>query len=157
MSSLDQILIRRTIQIAWSARRKGNHPFGALLSGPQGKVLIEAENSVITRQDVTGHAELNLVRDASHRFPTEYLASCILYSSTEPCPMCAGAIFWSNIRRVVFGLSESGLSDLVGPENTEEVLLLSCRNIFLRGQKEIEVIGPLLEEEARQVHLGFWD
>ena len=152
----DTQLLKRTFKTASSARRNGNHPFGALLAGPQNEILLKAENSVVSKQDITGHAELNLVREASRIYSPEFLAQCTLYSSTEPCPMCAGAIFWSNIRRVIFGLSEVGLYDLIGPETSEEVLLLSCRDVFQRGQKEIEVIGPLLEEEARKVHRGFW-
>jgi tRNA(Arg) A34 adenosine deaminase TadA len=70
--------------------------------------------------------------------------------------MCAGAIFWSNIRRVVFGLSEEKLYEITG-EDTEEVLFLSCQAVFARGKKQIEVLGPLLEEEARVPHLGFWN
>jgi tRNA(Arg) A34 adenosine deaminase TadA len=70
--------------------------------------------------------------------------------------MCAGAIFWANVRRVVYGLSEESLYALLG-EESEEVLSLSCREIFARGKKPVEVIGPLLEEEAREVHIGFWN
>ena len=69
--------------------------------------------------------------------------------------MCAGAIFWGNVKRVVYGLSEKSLYEMIG-EGTEEVLELPCREIFARGRKSIEVLGPLLEEEAREVHRGFW-
>jgi tRNA(Arg) A34 adenosine deaminase TadA len=69
--------------------------------------------------------------------------------------MCAGAIFWANIRRVVYGLSEANLYTMTGKES-EEVLHLPCRELFARGKKQIEVIGPLLEDEAREVHLDFW-
>jgi tRNA(Arg) A34 adenosine deaminase TadA len=70
--------------------------------------------------------------------------------------MCAGAIFWGNVRRVVFGLSEKSLYEIVG-WNSEEVLFLPCQEIFDKGQKSIEVVGPILEEEARAVHTGFWE
>lgn len=95
------------------------------------------------------------MREVSIQFSPEYLKACILYASNEPCPRCAEGIFWSSIRRVVFELTEAGLDDLMDPETTEEVLLLLCRDIFQRGQKEIEIIGPLLEVETQQVHLGF--
>ncbi len=95
------------------------------------------------------------MRQASQKYDKEFLAGCSLYTSTEPCPMCSGAIFWGNVRRVVYGLSENRLYELVG-EKSEEVLLLSCRNVFETGKKPVEVIGPLLEEEAIKVHEGFW-
>jgi tRNA(Arg) A34 adenosine deaminase TadA len=116
---------------------------------------MEAENTVVTARDCTGHAETNLMRQASAEYESEFLAKCTVYTSTEPCPMCAAAIFWANVRRVVYGLSEESLYEMVGGES-EEALYLPCREIFARGKKPIEVIGPLLEEEAREVHLGFW-
>src|SRR5262245_31183348 len=93
----DLQLLRRAIAVAQRARANGNHPFGAILVDDQGTVLLEGENSVNTAHDATGHAEMNLVRDAVNQFEASQLATCTLYASTEPCPMCTGAIFWSGI------------------------------------------------------------
>ncbi len=153
MNLQDHSLLRRSFQLAQSAREKSNHPFGALLVDAAGKILLEAENTVVTDSDCTAHAELRLVRLASQKYPSHFLATCTLYSSTEPCPMCAGAIFWGNIRRLVFGLSEKGLYQITGPA---EMLSLPSRDLFALGSKVIAVVGPLLESEAREVHLGFW-
>lgn len=146
--------LRQCFHLAQQARERGDHPFGALLVSAEGECLMEAENTVETAADITGHAELNLIRRARQQFSADRLATCTLYTSTEPCPMCAGAIFWGNVRKVVFGLSEAGLYSLTG--DSEEVLHLNCRTVFDHGAKAIEVIGPLLEDEARQVHEGFW-
>jgi tRNA(Arg) A34 adenosine deaminase TadA len=148
-------LVRVAIEIARKARQNGNHPFGALLVDEAGNTLLEAENTVITDRDCTGHAETNLMRKASKRYDPAFLATCTLYTSTEPCPMCSGAIFWGNVRRVVYGLSEEGLYAMIGADD-EEALYLPCRDVFGKGRKHIEVIGPLLEDEARAVHEGFW-
>lgn len=156
MKKPDLEYTQKAIELAWQARKHGNHPFGALLVGPEKKILLEAENTVVTEGDITGHAELNLIRNASRIFTTEHFALCTIYASTEPCPMCAGAIFWSNIRRVVFGLGEDRLYELVGQDTTKAVLRIPCRDIFQRGKRSIEVIGPVLEEEAGRVHRGFW-
>ena len=83
--------IRQAIAIARRARENGNHPFGALLVDAQGNVIAEAENTVVTDRDCTGHAETNLMRLASRQFEPETLSACTLYTSTEPCPMCCGA------------------------------------------------------------------
>lgn len=157
MTEIDQQFIRASLAVAARARQHGNHPFGAILVGPGGDILLEAENTVVTSGDITAHAETNLVRAASGRFSPEFLAGCSLYASTEPCPMCAGAIFWSNIRRVVYGLSEERLYALVGEGTSEAVLHLGCRAVFAHGLREIEVVGPLLEDEAEGVHQGFWE
>jgi len=148
--------ILAALDVARSAREKGNHPFGALLVDQAGNILLKAENTVVTERDCTGHAETNLMRMASRRYDLDFLATCTLYTSTEPCPMCSGAIFWGNVRRVVYGLSEDGLYEMIG-DDAEEVLYLPCRAVFEKGRKPIEVIGPVLEDEARQVHEGFWD
>jgi tRNA(Arg) A34 adenosine deaminase TadA len=154
MNDLDLNLLRQAIHVARRARENGNHPFGALLADEQGRVLLEAENTVNTAHDCTGHAELNLMRLASRQYNFDKLTRCTLYTSTEPCPMCAGAIFWGGVGRVVYALNEEGLYALTG--DSPHKLLLSCREVFARGGRPIEVLGPALEEEARQVHLGFW-
>ena len=144
------------IELARLARQNGNHPFGALIVDADGSVVLEAENTVVTGRDCTGHAELNLMRMASERFDPEYLRGCTLYASTEPCAMCAGAIYWGSVRRVVFALSGEQLRAITGtnPENVS--LALSCREVFARGEREVEVSGPHLEERAQAVHEGFW-
>ena len=102
MNEIDLRLISVAIDLALSARNKGNHPFGALLADENGHILLKAENTVVTESDCTGHAETNLMRLASRQYEADFLAKCSLYTSTEPCPMCAGAIFWGNVRRVVW-------------------------------------------------------
>jgi tRNA(Arg) A34 adenosine deaminase TadA len=106
--------------------------------------------------DATGHAELEAVRTASPARPPETLRAATLYSSTEPCAMCAGAIYWSGVGRVVYGLSEARLLALTGSHPENPTLALPCREVFARGQRAIEVIGPLLEDEAAAGHAGFW-
>ncbi|MFC1960332.1 nucleoside deaminase [Chloroflexota bacterium] len=145
--------IKEAIQLAAAARQHGNHPFGALLVY-QGQVVSRAENTVLTQRDITGHAELNLVRQGYSTLAADFLRQCVLYTSTEPCPMCSGAIYWAGIRTVVFGLSAARLNQHVGGKNT---LNLPCVEVFERGAStEFMVIGPVLEDEALQPHIGFW-
>jgi len=152
----DHALVRRAIAVAARARTNGNHPFGALLAGPDGNVLAEAENHVVTERDPTRHAELVLVSDVARRWSAEFLSRSILYTSTEPCAMCAGAIYWAGIGQVVYALPESALLELTGSHAENPTLSLPCREVFARGHGDVSVTGPLLEEEARVVHEGFW-
>jgi tRNA(Arg) A34 adenosine deaminase TadA len=149
-------LLRRAFRLADLARERGNHPFGALLADADASVLIEAENTVVSDADCTGHAETNLVRQACRTLTHAVLATATVYTSTEPCAMCAGAMYWAGISRVVFGLRESELRALTGADPRNSTLALGCREVFARGQRPIEVIGPVLEDEARAVHEGFW-
>ena len=154
MNETDLKHLRAAIELARVARAHGNHPFGALIADARGDILLEAENSVVTERDCTGHAETNLMRLASRRFSPEQLASCTLYTSTEPCAMCAGAIHWGGVGRVVYALSAERLYAIVGP--SPEHLVLPCREVFARTGRPIEVLGPALEQEAESVHAGFW-
>ncbi|CAN5894635.1 hypothetical protein BH24DEI2_BH24DEI2_27160 [soil metagenome] len=122
----------------------------------EGNVVTEAENTVTTGRDCTGHAETNLMRLASKQFDRDFLGACILYTSTEPCVMCSGAIYWGNVRRVVFGLRESEMLKLTSNNPENPTLSLPAHEVFKHGQYEVEIVGPLLEDEARVVHTDFW-
>lgn len=141
--------IRECIELAKSATKKGNHPFGALLVHKE-KVILKAENTVITDHDVTQHAELRLVSQASRKFSEDVLKESILYTSTEPCAMCFGALFWAGIQKVVFGCSSKTLGKLA-----KGSFILFKKNVRLE-MKKVSLIGPVLEEEAKKVHEDFW-
>jgi len=160
LGSLDlSALMRHTFALAESARSKGNHPFGALLCDRAGNVVLEAENTVGSERDATRHAEQNLMSAASRKFSKEELGQLIMVTSTEPCAMCAGATFWSGVRTVVFGLPEVALYEMCASEQNPNppVLNLPCREVFAgcRGHATT-VVGPILPDEARLPHAGFW-
>jgi tRNA(Arg) A34 adenosine deaminase TadA len=149
--------LRHAIALATASRARGKHPFAALIVDAGGEVLAEAGNAFGWPDgDATGHAELLAVRDASRHFPPTRLTPATLYSSAEPCAMCAGAVYWSGLGRVVYALSEARLLTLTGDHPENPTLALPCREVFARGQRAIVVIGPLLEDEAAVPHLGFW-
>ncbi|MDR3561772.1 MAG: nucleoside deaminase [Negativicutes bacterium] len=153
MRDYDLDFLRMAIETARKAREHGNHPFGAVLVDAEGQFLMEAENTVNSEGDCTGHAETNLIRKAYSQLSPKTLAGSTLYTSTEPCAMCSGAIFWGGVNRVVYALSEISLFDLTTGPN---YLKMPCREVFFRSGRSIEVLGPLLVEEARKVHEGFW-
>ncbi|WP_425463817.1 nucleoside deaminase [Neomoorella humiferrea] len=144
--------------ISRCAREHGNTPFGCLLVDINGNILLEQENIEITERDCTGHAEAALMRKASQLYSKDFLWQCTLYSSAEPCAMCSGAIYWGNVGRVVYVISEKRLRQLTGSHPQNPTLDLPCRQVFASGQKDIIVVGPLpqLEEEAVKVHEGYW-
>lgn len=152
----DERHLRRAIELARLARASGNHPFGSLLVDASGRVVLEAKNSVVTGHDVTGHAELNLVRAASAQLDLLTLERATLYTSTEPCAMCSGAIFWSGIGRVVYALGSEELIAIVKDATGGYTLALSCREVFARCGREVNVSGPHLADEAGAVHQAFW-
>ncbi len=148
--------LRRSFEVARRAQAHGNHPFGAVLVGPAGEVLLERENGYLPDRDMTAHAERLLATDACRAHPPELLARCTLYSSAEPCAMCSGAIYWAGIGRVVYGLSERRLKAITGDHPENPTLDLPCRTVFAAGQRKTEVVGPLLEDEGAALHEAFW-
>ena len=153
----DIALLRRTFDVARRAQAHGNHPFGAILVNADGEVLIEMENGFQPDRDATAHAERLLATQACRSYDPAALAGSTIYSSAEPCAMCAGAIYWAGIGRVVFGLSERRLKAITGDHIENPTLDLPCRTVFGAGQRPIEVIGPLIEDEAAALHVGVWD
>ena len=150
----DEHFLRRSFDVARRAVTHGNHPFGAILVDQGGKVLIEAENRYMPAHDGTAHAERLAATQACRTLGREVLAKATLYSSAEPCAMCAGAIYWAGIGRVVYGLSEHRLRGVTGNHPENPTLDLPCREVFASGQRPTQVVGPLLEDEAEALHDG---
>jgi tRNA(Arg) A34 adenosine deaminase TadA len=153
----DLAFLRQAIELARKARNDGRHPFGALIVNERGETVVAARNNaVLPNGDPTQHAEMLACGQAARLLTEAELSKCTLYTSTEPCAMCAGAIYWTGIGRVVFALAETGLLRYTGSHTENPTLDLPCREVFARGQKPIAVAGPLLEDEAGKVHEGFW-
>jgi tRNA(Arg) A34 adenosine deaminase TadA len=153
-----ETLLRKAFAVAAKARDAGDHPFGSILVGPDGVVLMEQGNGFTAEGgDMTAHAERLLATRASKTYPPAFLAECTLYTSAEPCAMCSGAIYWAGIGRVVFGQTEKDLKAQTGAHKENPTLDLPCRLVFAAGQRRVEVIGPLLADEAAALQTGFWD
>lgn len=149
--------LERTIELADRAVAQGNHPFGAVLVSAGGAVLAEAMNSHST-DGGPGHAEANLARDAARRFDIATLRGATLYTSVEPCSMCAGTLYWAEIGACVFGMTERRLGELTGEDPENPTQDLECRTIFASGRRPVAVRGPFPELEARIAaqHQAFW-
>lgn len=145
-SDLD--FLRRAIAQSRLARRAGDKPYGAVLVSAEGAVLHESRNTQVSDDDVTAHAELNLLREASRKLGSAALRGGVVYASGEPCPMCAGAIYWSGATRVVFALDIATMNRL-DPADADATLP-DCRAILADGARTIRVSGPLLADEAEQ-------
>ena len=148
--------LRRAFAVARRCREEGQHPFGAILVGADGAVLMEQGNAFQPDHDMTGHAERVLMTRASKAYRPEFLAVCTMYTSAEPCAMCAGAAYWAGVGRVVYGASERDLKALTGNHPENPTLDLPCETVFASGQRKVEVVGPLLREEAVALHEGMW-
>ena len=150
MTGADEALVRQVIALAREAREAGNHPFGSLLA-LDGAVVLTAMNTVHTDRDPTAHAETNLIAEAIRRLSPDEIARSVLYTSCEPCAMCVGKMYWAGIRTMVYALPASELATLAGGS-----FLVPCRDLLTRAKDRVAVIGPVLVDEARVVHEGYW-
>lgn len=147
--------LMRADAVARRAMAMGRHPFGALLVAPDGDTVLAEQGNI----DTVNHAESTLARAAAANWPGAYLARCTLVTTFEPCAMCAGTVYWAGIGRVVYGAEEAALLALTGDHPENPTLSLPCREVFARGQRAVEVIGPVaaLAEEMVATHRGFWE
>lgn len=148
--------LRQAIALSARAGAAGNRPFGAVVVAADGRVLAEAHNDNAATGDCTAHAEVNALRAATPAHDRATLAGATMYASGEPCVMCAGAIFWSGIRRVVFGIDAVALRRYRVLKSGAGDLELSCREVFAASPQPFEVIGPALADEAAAPHDAFW-
>lgn len=147
----DEHFIRIAIEESRIAASEGNYPYGAVLVA-DGREILRGHNLVVTRKDISHHAELGLLKEACARFNAEIMGKATLYSSCEPCAMCSGAIYWSGISRLVYGCSTQLDADI-----SEMPFAIPCRSILQQpGARAIEVVGPILEQEAFSVLSEFW-
>jgi tRNA(Arg) A34 adenosine deaminase TadA len=132
----------------------GHHPFGALLVAPDHETVLMEQGNV----DSVNHAEAVLARHAARRWGPEFLWTCTLVTTVEPCAMCAGTQYWAHIGGLVYGLEESRLLQLTGRHAENPTLDLPCREVFTRGQKPMRVIGPVPEvaDGIAAMHRRFW-
>jgi tRNA(Arg) A34 adenosine deaminase TadA len=142
--------MRMAIWLAQEAGRHGNHPFGALLV-KDGKVLLTVENTVNSEHDVTRHAELSLISQACRQFDSKTLSESTMYASTEPCAMCTAALYWAGIPRLVYGCPAENLGRV-----RNSPFVVPSRELLTYGRRQVEVIGPVLEEDATEVHKKYW-
>lgn len=152
----DATYLRQAIALSRTARQRGNRPFGSVIVAPDGTVLGAGWNSNGESGDCTAHAEVQAIRDACQRHDRTALEQATLYASGEPCVMCAGAIFWANIRRVVYGIDDQRLRVFRGERLDQRDVELSCRDVFRAAPFAVECTGPSLVDEASQPHVGAW-
>ena len=146
--------LRASNAIAQRALDAGHHPFGALLVAPDHETVLIEQGNV----DSVNHAEAVLARTAAQQFDAATLWGCTLYTTVEPCCMCAGTQYWAHIGGLVYGMEERRLLQLTGNHAENPTMDLPCREVFAHGQKNVRVWGPIaeVEEEIAALHIAFW-
>ncbi len=165
--------VRRAIDLAETAAERGDDPYGSLLVR-DGQVVMEATNRVNTDDDLALHPELTLARRAASEHTPAERARTVMYTSTEPCPMCAAGIAYAALGAVVYSVSGARAAEVyrgrdgsgsdAGSESDAEAESdagagsddggegIPCEEVFERLGRSVEVVGPVLESEGLDVH-----
>ena len=151
----DQMLahLRTADEVARDAAVHGHHPFGTVLVGPDDRILMRQGNIGTVR-----HAETEIARRAADAYPADFLWSCTMVTTVEPCAMCTGTLYWANIGRLVYGVEEVKLLAETGNDAKNPTMNLASRTVLAAGQKPVEVHGPFpeIEEELLARHRSVW-
>ncbi len=145
MNFADDYYMGLALAEARAARDEDEIPIGAVVIAPDGRILGRGHNQTERLSDVTAHAEMLAISAAAQTLGGKYLAGCTLYVTVEPCPMCAGAIGWSQIRRIVIGAPDPkrGYSRILRPG-------------FTPFHPRAEVIEGVREGECRAIIQDFF-
>ncbi len=137
----DERFMRQAIEEAHEALRRGEIPIGAVVVC-RDRIIARAHNLTEALNDVTAHAEMQAITIAANELGGKYLTDCTLYVTVEPCVMCAGAIGWAQIRRIVYGCADEkrGYHDFAPRAMHPKAV----------------VVGGILEEECRQLMQDFF-
>lgn len=148
----DKFYIKRALELAYEAKENGDNPFGSILVDKDGNILMEDKNRQIVENDITKHPEIQIARRAAAKYDEDFLKTCTMYNSAEPCTMCTGGIFWSGIGRVVFGISKKRLNQMKGEEGGS--INYSIHQLLENSGADIEVVGPMedMKEEVEAPH-----
>lgn len=139
-------ILRECFELARQAKRRGDGPFGSVILDGEGEIIARAGNTAGSDGTVVHHAEINAIKQAEVVKGKGNLSGCVLYTSAEPCPMCASAIVWSGIDTVIFSVSIETMKG-AGIRQID----IDSRSIFSKSGYEIKVIGPLMEDEGLPV------
>ena len=145
ITAIDTQYIQEVNQMAIDSFNDGFEPFAALLV-LDGKVVSRSINKCIQYRDPTAHAEMTVISEHCRLNQQTKLKGYTIYCNVEPCLMCSGAIHWSRISKVVYGVSQPTLQSLSGGNPKPR-----CIDMVNVGGKQIEVVGPVLENENKEV------
>lgn len=158
LTAADAARLRHAFALAGQARARGDRPFAAVVVAADGTTLAEGLSTQGSGGGGTlAHSEMNACAALiAAALPRARLRQATIYSSGEPCAMCAAAIFYTGIGRVVYGLSAAAILLLRNAQPHTAGLNLSCRAVLGTAAEAVEVVGPALEVEGEVPHRGYW-
>jgi len=147
MDEMGEVFLRRAIRLAQEAESRGEVPIGAVIVSENGEILAEASNETIGRHDPTAHAEILAIRSAGEKVGNYRLNGTTVYSTIEPCAMCAGALVNARVARLVYGAADERFGAVRSKFRLCDSEVLNHR---------LEIVAGVLEEECRKLMQDFF-
>ncbi|MDO8590632.1 MAG: nucleoside deaminase [bacterium] len=146
--------MRAAIEEAVKAKNSGDYAIGAIIVR-DGKIIVRAKNSVKIDQDSTCHAEMVAIRDAMKALGSGFLLSCVLYTTNEPCPMCASAAVWARMEGIIFG---STLQDMIAYRLEKgsrkwswRTIDVTTAEIVAKGEPKLEIVEGFMRDNCLEL------
>jgi tRNA(Arg) A34 adenosine deaminase TadA len=143
----EEKFMKLAIEEAIRSQAEGEYSVGAIIV-KDGEVIAKAGVYINRDQDPTSHAEVNVIREASRKLNSKSLEGCILYTTHEPCPMCAGAAVWSKLKGVVYGATIADMNEDRIKKRVRKVNDIPASEILLHGEPQVEITGPFMRKEC---------
>jgi tRNA(Arg) A34 adenosine deaminase TadA len=148
MITAEEKYMRLAIEEAKQAKADGDYSIGALVV-LNGEVIAKSGTRIRRDTDATAHAEVTAIREACKKLNTIKLTDCILYTTHEPCAMCAGAAVWAQMKGIVFGATMADMNEQRAKTGSRKALDIPASEVVTRGEPILEIAGPLLREECK--------
>ena len=150
--------MRVAIKEAMLAKEKGDYAIGAVIVR-NNKIIVRGSNRARIDQDSTQHAEMVVIRKAFKKLNSRFLSSCVLYTTHEPCPMCAAGAIWARMDGIVFGAT---LQDMINYKNkkgnrklTWRTIDIPAKNILTKGEPRLKIIGKFMRVDCLKLFHNF--
>ena len=147
--------MREAFKAARASATNGDYPMGAVLVKNDTIISVGYETLKSANDPVNGHAEIDAIRKACAALKQSYLEGCTLYSTHEPCPMCAAAAFWAKVGTIVFSVSREKMIEQMENKQRKSSdkfswrqIAISCKDVIAAGKGPIEIITGVLEDEG---------
>ncbi|MBW4676649.1 MAG: nucleoside deaminase [Desmonostoc geniculatum HA4340-LM1] len=133
------------MRLALAEAKKGDAPYGAIIV-KDNEVVAVAHNTVKTDNDPSAHAEINVIRSLTAKLKNPSLEGYSIYTTGEPCPMCASACVWSGLSEIVYGAS---IEDLISVNQSQ--INISCEEVIAQSLRKIKIIKGILKNECLEL------
>lgn len=139
--------MQKAIDIVKESAKKGDYAVGAVVVKGN-KIIATGMTELKNKKDPTMHAEIIAIKKACKKLNSPYLEGCILYSTHEPCPMCAAAAIWGKMKGIIFGVFEKDAKNQVTKKFSWRQINISCKDVLKKGNPKLELVEGFMRDEC---------